>query len=107
MAENLKKYMDKLPLSRQRKVKERGNVLIAEEKTLQELRKVSACSQRQLANILDVNQAAISKLERRTDMYVSTLRSFIEGMGGRLDIIATLPHKPPIRINQFQDLDEI
>lgn len=107
MAENLKNYIHKLPLSRRRTVKERSSVLIAEEKTLQELRKASACSQKQLASILDVNQAAISKLERRTDMYVSTLRSFIEGMGGKLDIIATLPHKPPIKINQFQDLDEI
>jgi len=107
MAENLKNYIQNLPLSRRRAVKERSSILISEEKTLQELRKASTCSQKQLANILDVNQAAISKLERRTDMYVSTLRSFIEGMGGRLDIIATLPHKPPIRINQFQDLDEI
>lgn len=105
MAISIEDYIKTLPLERQEAIERRAQELIAEEKTLQELRKAAACSQVQLAQTLGVNQAAISKMERRTDMYVSTLRSFVEGMGGSLDIIATFPRKPPVKISQFQDLD--
>ena len=98
-------YIRTLPKERQEKIDARAQELVAQEKTLQELRKASARSQIQLAHTLGVKQAAISKLERRTDMYVSTLRSFVEAMGGRLEIIATFPHRPPVTITQFQDLD--
>ena len=51
-----------------------------------------------------MNQAAASKIERRADMYVSTLRSFIQAIGGDLEIIARFPDRPPVRINQFEEL---
>ena len=104
MAIRVEDYIKTLPLEQQEEIARRAQELIAEEKTLRELRKAAACSQVQLAQTLGVNQAAISKMERRTDMYVSTLRSFVEGMGGRLDIIATFPRKAPVKISQFQDL---
>ena len=107
MAIELNEYMRTLPPKRREAIERRARQLIAEEKTLRELRKAAACSQVQLAQTLGVNQAAISKMERRTDMYVSTLRSFVEGMGGRLDIIATFPRKAPVKISQFQDLDAL
>lgn len=69
---------------------------------LQELRQARQLSQEQLAAILQVKQASISKLERRTDMYISTLRHFIEAMGGELEIMAKFPDGV-IRITQFQD----
>ena len=59
--------------------------------TLHELRKAQALSQETLAKALNINQAAVSKMERRTDMYVSTLRNYIQAMGGELEIIATFP----------------
>jgi len=55
---------------------------------LQELREARQTTQVKLAKTLNVNQAAVSKLERRTDMYISTLRSYVEAMRGKLDIIA-------------------
>lgn len=58
---------------------------------LHELRKAQALSQETLAKALNINQAAVSKMERRTDMYISTLRNYIEAMGGELEIIATFP----------------
>ena len=61
------------------------------EMPLHELRQAKAMSQAALAQTLQVNQAAISKMERRTDMYISTLRNYIRAMGGELDIIATFP----------------
>ena len=58
---------------------------------LAELRRARGLSQKALAGVLHVDQASISKMERRTDMYISTLRSHIEAMGGELDIVARFP----------------
>ncbi len=55
-----------------------------------------------LAKILGVNQAAVSKLERRADMYVSTLQDFVKAMGGELRIIAKFP-EGTVEISQFED----
>ena len=62
-----------------------------EEMALDELREARQLTQDALAEILNVNQSAISKLERRTDMYVSTLRNIVKGMGGELKIEAVFP----------------
>ena len=72
---------------------------------LAELRHARQLSQEQLANVLHVKQASVSKLERRTDMYISTLRSFIRAMGGDLEITARFPDGS-VSISQFEDLDE-
>lgn len=58
---------------------------------------------KELAKILGVNQAAVSKLERRADMYVSTLQSFVKAMGGELKITARFP-EGTVEINQFEDV---
>lgn len=71
---------------------------------LQELRRARQTTQTKLAKALKVNQAAVSKLERRTDMYISTLRAYVEAMGGHLDIIARF-NEGSVRIAQFEDLD--
>ena len=70
---------------------------------LQELRHARNLSQEQLAQTLSVKQAAVSKLERRTDMYISTLRNFIKAMGGDLEIIAKFPDGS-VQISQFEDI---
>jgi DNA-binding XRE family transcriptional regulator len=58
---------------------------------LAELRRARAMTQARLAELLEVNQGAISKMEKRSDMYLSTLRSYLEAMGGALDIRAVFP----------------
>ena len=58
---------------------------------LHELRKARAMTQKAIGEALKVNQPAIAKLERRTDMYVSNLRAYIEAMGGKLNIVAEFP----------------
>jgi transcriptional regulator with XRE-family HTH domain len=70
---------------------------------LEELRGALRLTQQQLAKTLNVDQSAISKLERRTDMYVSTLERFIEAMGGRLEIRAVFP-TGAVRITQFEKI---
>jgi len=72
---------------------------------LQELRHARHLSQEQLAQTLSVKQAAVSKLEKRTDMYISTLRNFIQAMGGDLEIIATFP-EGSVQISQFENIPE-
>ena len=73
------------------------------EMPLDELRQARGLSQKMLAELLHVQQPAIAKLEKRTDIYISTLRSHIEAMGGQLDVIARFPDGD-VRINTFSDL---
>jgi len=61
-------------------------------------------SQDQLARELHVKQANVSKIERRTDMYISTLRSYVQAMGGDLEIIARFSHGS-VKIDQFEEMN--
>ncbi len=61
------------------------------EMPLHKLRAARQLTQQQLAQTLDMSQAAISQLEKRTDMYLSTLENFIEAMGGQLELYAVFP----------------
>ena len=74
-----------------------------EEMPLDELRAARQMTQEHLAKLLGTKQAAISKLERRTDMYLSTLQSIVKAMGGQLRIEAVFP-EGAVEINQFRRL---
>lgn len=76
------------------------------EMPLHELRKARGLSQVVLAEKLHVQQPSIAKLERRTDMYLSTLRSHIEAMGGQLEVIARFPDGS-VKISNFADLERV
>ena len=78
---------------------------ILQEMPLQELRLARGLSQQTLAEVLHVQQPAIAKMEKRTDMYLSTLRNHIRAMGGELDIIARFPDGE-VRIQNFSEPDE-
>lgn len=79
-----------------------AKVMLAE-MPLNELRQARGLSQKMLADVLHVQQPSIAKIEKRTDMYLSTLRSHIEAMGGKLDIIARFPDGV-VKINNFAEL---
>ena len=104
MTKSFKQFLAALPEEEQTAIAQATERLITEEMTLQQLRKARERSQEVVGEILHINQAAVSKIERRTDMYVSTLRSFIQAMGGELEIVARFPDQPPVRINQFEEL---
>jgi hypothetical protein len=70
---------------------------------LEELRTARNFTQTHLASLLRITQASVSKMEKRTDMYVSTLRSFVQAMGGELEIRAVFP-EGTVRIDQFATL---
>jgi transcriptional regulator len=75
------------------------------EMPLQELRQARKVSQEQMAKSLHTRQSNISRIEKRADMYISTLRNVIKAMGGDLEIVARFPDGN-VRINQFEELDE-
>ena len=106
MPKTLDEYIQKLPPEEQETIQRETALVLAEEATLRELRRALRGSQKALAEKLNVNQAAVSKLERRADMYVSTLRTYIESLGGRLEIIAHFPGKPPVRVIQFSQREK-
>jgi DNA-binding XRE family transcriptional regulator len=98
------KNFETLRAKRSPEARERSHQLAAKyrsEMALDELREAREMTQQHLARILKVNQAAVSKMERRTDMYVSTLQDFVRAMGGQLKIVATFP-EGAVEISQFQ-----
>ncbi len=76
------------------------------EMPLNELRQARGLSQKMLAEVLNVQQPSIAKLEKRTDMYISTLRSHIQAMGGELEVVARFPDGM-VRISDFSDLGRL
>ena len=83
------------------RAEKRAKKMLAE-MPLNELRAARQLTQESLAKSLGINQAAVSKMERRTDMYISTLRDFVIAMGGELEITAHFPDGA-ISIQQFED----
>lgn len=78
--------------------------LMIAEMALAELRAARELSQEQLATLLNISQPAVAKIERQTDMYLSTLRNIVTAMGGRLELVAHFP-EGDVRIKQFGDLE--
>ena len=103
MAKKWRTIREKMDPERQERIRKRTEELLAE-LPLQELRQARALSQQDLAGVLGLNQATVSKLGRRTDMYPSSLRRFVEAMGGELEISANFPDGK-VRIQLFEDLD--
>lgn len=104
MARNFKELEAQMSSERIRKTNLRAQRIIAA-LALDELRQARHMTQENLATVLGVNQAAISKMERRTDMYISTLKSYVQAMGGDLKIEAVFPDGR-VSINQFEELDK-
>ena len=98
-------YMKKLSAEDREKVLAMAKELIAEEKSLREIRRAREYSQVTLAEILGMNQGDLSKFERRTDAYLSTIRRYVEAMGGSLELVATFPDTGPVKIVNIGDLD--
>ncbi|MBW8067945.1 MAG: transcriptional regulator [Ferrovum sp.] len=97
MAKKLDDVMVALPQERQQRVEARAMELA----TLKDLRQASQQTQEQLAAVLGVGQDAISRLEKRSDMLLSTLRHYVESMGGKLELVAQFPNRPPMVIEHL------
>lgn len=105
MVQNVNDIIKSLPASRRRKIEKRAAALIAEEMTLQELRRARAMTQVRLAKNLGVAQKQVSEIEKRTDMHISTLRRSIEAMGGKLTLVAEFPDRKPVVLSGIASID--
>ena len=102
MAKNFNTLKEKLSPKAQKLVEAKTQAMLAE-MPLNELRQARGLSQKMMAEVLHIQQPAVAKIEKRTDMYLSTLRSHIKAMGGELDIVARFPDGV-VKISNFSEL---
>ena len=105
MAKNFSVLRAKLPPAVQARASEMAKAMLAE-MPLNELRQARGLTQATLASLLHVEQPSIAKMEKRTDMYLSTLRNLVQAMGGDLVVTAKFPDGEA-RINNFADLGPV
>lgn len=96
MATNVDDIIKKLSPAQRKKVEARAAELIAEEMTLRELRHARQLTQVKMAKKLGVTQDSVSRLEKRSDLLLSTLRKTVEAMGGNLFLVAEFPDRAPV-----------
>ena|SRR5437879_5401487 len=87
----LDQIIRKLPSERRAKIAARADHLIAEEVALQHLRKARQLTQERMAQLLGIGQDGVSRIESRSDLLLSTLRSYVEAMGGSLKLVVEFP----------------
>jgi hypothetical protein len=95
------KIFSTFPPARQRKIKRRAAELIAEEFTLRDLRRAKQITQEEVAQRLSGRQVYVSRLERRADMKLSTLREYVRALGGDLQLMVTFPGDLPVRLRDI------
>ena len=102
----LTERLDRLPPARRKKVEERARALIAEEMSLRDLRKARKQTQVRVAKELGINQENVSRIEKRSDLLLSTLSGYVEAMGGTLRLVAEFPDRPPVALTGIAALDK-
>jgi transcriptional regulator with XRE-family HTH domain len=91
--------------ARRKKIEARAAHLITEEMTLQEIRRALKITQIRMAKVLGISQDGVSRLEKRSDLLLSTLRKTVEAMGGNLSLIAQFPELGPIELLGIATID--
>jgi len=104
MAKTLNEKIKALPTDRQSLIQKRANELIVEEMTLRDLRLALKKTQEDLSATLHIKQDGISRLEKRSDMLISTLNKYITAMGGTLKLTAEFPNRPPVEIHGITNI---
>lgn len=106
MSKTLAEMMANFTPEEQAEIQAEANQLIAEEITLKELRKAYHLTQVEMAKNLGIGQDSICKLEKRTDLLISTLANYIQGLGENLKLVAEFPENQIFVIKGFADLRE-
>ena len=102
MAKKFSQLLAQLPPERLARIEEETQAML-QEMALADLRKARRMSQAELARNMGIKQPSVADMEKRTDMYISTLRALIEGMGGKLEIVASFPDAE-VRIKNFSEI---
>lgn len=104
MGRRLDDVIAALPEDRRERVEARFDALRGEVESLGELRRAAGKAQAEIASTLKIKQPSVSKIEKQADMYLSTLKSYVEAIGGQLDLIVRLPSHAPLRIERLGDV---
>lgn len=105
MTRTLDQMMKDMSPTRRRKIERRAAQLVAEEMSLREVRRAHKLTQERIGETLGIGQDQVSRLEQRSDLLISTLRSYIEAMGGTLTLLAEFPHHAPVTLAGLAALD--
>ena len=103
---NLDRVRSKMSLARRRKITARAGEILAEEMTLRQVRKALNRTQARIGEILGIGQEGVSRIEQRSDLLISTLRNYVEAMGGHLKIVAEFPDHHPVELSGISEIDE-
>lgn len=95
MPVTLDEILAEMPEERRARIQKRADEINAE-LNLRELRRLRKLTQARLSRKLKIGQEGVSRIEKRTDLYLSTLRSYVEGVGGKLSLVVELPDRPPV-----------
>lgn len=106
MGRSLEEVLASMPEDERDAVEARAAELRLEVDGLRELRLLAERTQEQLAQSLGIKQPSVHKMERQSDLYLSTLRRFVEAAGGTLELVVTLPGMGTMRLKGLADLDE-
>lgn len=90
--------MAKLPAKRRAKILARADELILEETTLQQARQARGKTQTAVADSLEIGQDSVSRIEKRGDMLVSTLRDYVAAIGGKVRLVIEFEDQPPVEL---------
>ena len=104
MSRNVNDIIGALSLAQRKKVEARAAELIAEEMTLRELRRARKLTQVSVAKALGVTQDSVSRLEKRSDILLSTLRKTVQVMGGNLSLVAEFPDRAPVVLSGIAEV---
>jgi hypothetical protein len=99
MLRNVNDVIRKLNPAQRKKVETRAAQLIAEEMTLRQLREACRLTQQKVAKSLRIGQEGVSKIERRSDLLLSTLREYVQAMGGELSLVVQFPDREPVLLS--------
>ena len=100
----LEDVVRRLPKKQQQEIRKRSQELIAEEVALQQLRKAMDQTQTALAKKLKIGQEGVSRIETRSDLMISTLRKYVEALGGELTLRVEFPDAPPVILSGFREV---
>lgn len=103
MGKTLQEKLSQLPQDRQDRIRQQAEQLISEELSLRDLRIARQLTQEKLAERLQIRQESVSRLEKRSDLHLSTLREVIQAMGGELRLVVEFPDRSPIILSGFQE----
>ncbi len=103
MSVNIREKMAKLSAAQRKKVEERAAEIIAEEMSLRDLRRARKLTQARVAKTLGITQDSVSRLEKRSDLLLSTLRKTVKAMGGDVRIVAEFPDRAPVVLSEFSE----